>query len=70
VSTFFLIESAFVTQHGWLEQEEDSCMVYFLKVRVDHQRLTPNELWELWEKEADAALKARQRGELLHSIKL
>jgi hypothetical protein len=31
-------------------------MLYFLKVRVDHQRLTPNELWELWEKEADVAL--------------
>jgi hypothetical protein len=70
VSTFFLIECAFVTQHGWLEQAEDYCMVYFLKVRVDHQRHTPNELWKLWEKEADAAMKAKAEGRIVALYKV
>jgi hypothetical protein len=67
---FLLIECAFVTQHGWLEQEEDYCKVYFLKVRGDHQRLTPNKLWELWEKEADVALKAKAEGRIVELYKV
>jgi hypothetical protein len=62
---FLLIECDFVTRHGWPEQEEDYCLVYFLKVRGDHQRFTPNELWELWEKEADVALKAKAEGRIV-----
>jgi hypothetical protein len=38
-------------------------MAYFLKVRVDSQRLTPEELWEQWEKEADVALRAKAAGD-------
>ncbi len=40
-------------------------MLYFLKVRSDHQRLTLNELWELCEKEADVALKAKAEGRIV-----
>ena len=45
-------------------------MAYFLKVRGDHQRLTPNELWKLWEKEADAALKAKAEGRIVALYKV
>jgi muconolactone D-isomerase len=44
--------------------------VYFLKVCVDHQRLTPNELWELCEKEADVALKAKTEGRIVAHYKV
>ncbi len=45
-------------------------MVYFLKVRVDHQKLTPNGLWELWEKEVDVALKAKPEGRIVALYKV
>jgi len=44
--------------------------VYFLKVRVAHQRLTPNELKELCEKEADVALKVKAEGRIVAHYKV
>ena len=45
-------------------------MLYYLKVRVDHQRLTPEELWGQWEKEADAALRAKAAGSIVALYKV
>jgi hypothetical protein len=45
-------------------------MLYFLKVRVDYQRLTPGELWNRWEKEADAALRAKAAGKIVALYKV
>jgi hypothetical protein len=30
-------------------------MLYFFKVRVDHTGMSEDELWDLWEKETEAA---------------
>jgi len=45
-------------------------MLYFLKVRVDHQRFTPEELLDLWEKEAEVALSAMARGSIVALYKV
>lgn len=45
-------------------------MLYFLKVRVDQQRFTPEELWEQWEREAEAALSAKARGSIVALYKV
>ncbi len=45
-------------------------MLYFLKVRVDHQRFTPEELWDQWEKEAEVALSAKARGSIVALYKV
>jgi muconolactone delta-isomerase len=45
-------------------------MLYFLKVRVDYQRLTPEEFWNQWEKEADAALRAKAAGKIVALYKV
>ena len=37
-------------------------MLFFLKVKVDHTRVSEQELWELWGKEAEAALAAKGEG--------
>lgn len=37
-------------------------MLYFLSVRIDPKGLGLDELWELWQKEADATLKAQETG--------
>ncbi len=37
-------------------------MLFAVKVRVDHTRITEEELWDLWDKEADAALHAKKAG--------
>jgi muconolactone D-isomerase len=47
------------------EVRRKTSMLYFLKVRVDYQRLTPGELWNRWEKEADAALRAKAAGKIV-----
>ena len=45
-------------------------MLYFLKVRVDHQRLTSDELWSLWEKEADVVLSVKAAGRIVALYKV
>ena len=37
-------------------------MLIFVKLRVNHEGLSPDELWDIWEKEADAALGALEAG--------
>lgn len=39
-------------------------MLYFFKVRVDHSSMTADELWEIWEKEVDAAEGALSSGKI------
>ncbi|HLI90262.1 MAG TPA: muconolactone Delta-isomerase family protein [Ktedonobacteraceae bacterium] len=45
-------------------------MLYYFKVRVDHQGMTLDELWDLWEKEAGAALPAMEAGKLVALYKI
>ena len=45
-------------------------MLFFIKVRVDHTRLSENELWDLWEKEAEAALHAKAAGKIMALYKV
>jgi muconolactone D-isomerase len=42
-------------------------MLYFFKVRVLHEQLTVDELWDAWEREAETAQGAVQAG-LIRSI--
>ena len=39
-------------------------MLFFLKVRVKHEGMSVDELWTLWEAEAEAALGAKAAGKL------
>jgi hypothetical protein len=52
------------------DERNNVLMLYYLKVRVDYQRLTPEELWEQWEKEADAALRAKAAGSIVALYKV
>ncbi len=45
-------------------------MLYFLKVRVDNQRFTAEELWDHWEREAEVALLAKARGSIVALYKV
>jgi muconolactone D-isomerase len=45
-------------------------VLYFFKVRVDHASLTVDELWDLWEKEADAAEGAIAAGKIKNVYKV
>jgi muconolactone D-isomerase len=45
-------------------------MLFFIKVRVDHTRISENELWDLWEKEAEAALGAKAAGKIVTVYKV
>lgn len=40
-------------------------MLFFIKVRVEPKGLSLDELWNLWEKEADAALGAKAAGKVV-----
>ncbi|MCH9723133.1 MAG: muconolactone Delta-isomerase family protein [Actinomycetia bacterium] len=39
-------------------------MLFFAKVKVDHTRIDEDELWDLWEKEAESALAAKSHGKI------
>ncbi|HXV92071.1 MAG TPA: muconolactone Delta-isomerase family protein [Pseudonocardia sp.] len=41
-----------------------AAMLFFFSVRVDHSGLTLDELWDEWEKEADAAQGAMSGGKI------
>lgn len=45
-------------------------MLFFFKVRVDHARLSENELWDLWEEEAEAAIGAKAAGKIVSLYKV
>ncbi len=37
-------------------------MLYFFSVRIDPKEMTFDEMWNLWEKEVDAAIEAKAAG--------
>ena len=39
-------------------------MLFFVKVRVDPKELSLGELWDIWEKETEAALGAKAAGKV------
>ena len=39
-------------------------MLFFFKVRVNHEGLTEDELWDIWEKETEAALEGKAAGKV------
>lgn len=45
-------------------------MLYFFKVRVDHSKLSTAELWDLWEKEIEAAEGAMDAGKIKNLYKV
>lgn len=45
-------------------------MLFFVKVRVTPRELSPDELWDLWEKEAEAALQAKAAGAIVTLYKV
>jgi muconolactone D-isomerase len=45
-------------------------VLYFFKVRVDHSNMSADELWDLWEKEVDAAEGALKAGKIKHLYKV
>ena len=45
-------------------------MLFFCKVRVDHTRISEEELWDLWEKEAKEALHAKSTGTMVTVYKV
>jgi len=45
-------------------------MLFFVKVRVDPKEMSLDDLWEIWEKEAQAALGAKAAGKLKAAYKV
>jgi muconolactone D-isomerase len=45
-------------------------MLIFVKLRVDPKGLSPEELWDIWEKEAEAALGALEAGKAVSLYKV
>ncbi|MEE9325074.1 MAG: muconolactone Delta-isomerase family protein [Dehalococcoidia bacterium] len=45
-------------------------MLFFVKVRVEPKEMSQDELWALWEKEADAALAAKAAGKVVAIYKV
>lgn len=45
-------------------------MLFFIKVRVEPRDLSLDQLWEIWEKEADAALAAKGAGKIVSLYKV
>ena len=45
-------------------------MLFFVKVRVDHTKISEEELWDLWEKEAESALAAKEAGKIVALYKV
>lgn len=44
--------------------------MYFVKIRVEHSGLTEEELWDIWEAEAEAALHAKAAGKIVWLYKI
>ena len=45
-------------------------MLVFVKIRVEPRGMSLDDLWEMWEKEADAALKAKAAGKIVALYKV
>lgn len=45
-------------------------MLFHVSLRVDHTRLDPDEFWDTWEREADAALAAIEGGVIKNLYKV
>ena len=45
-------------------------MLYFFNVRVNPKDMSQDELWDLWEQEADAAVAAREAGKVVSLYKV
>lgn len=45
-------------------------MLFFVKVRVDPKELSLDDLWNLWEKEAEAAIGAKAAGKIKAAYKV
>lgn len=45
-------------------------MLFFIKVRVEPKELSLEDLWRLWEEEADAALGAKEAGKVVALYKV
>lgn len=45
-------------------------MLYFFKVRVVHDQMSAEELWDLWEREAEAATGALEAGVIKAAYKV
>jgi muconolactone delta-isomerase len=45
-------------------------VLFFFSVRVDHSNMTADQLWELWEKEVDAAEGALSAGKIKNLYKV
>jgi hypothetical protein len=45
-------------------------MLFFVKVRVDTKDMSLDELWDIWEKEAEAALGAKEAGKVVALYKV
>lgn len=45
-------------------------MLFFIKVRVEPKDMSIDELWEIWEKEAEAALGAKDAGKVVSLYKV
>lgn len=45
-------------------------MLFFIKARVDPKEMSLDELWDIWEKEAEAAMGAKAAGKLKAAYKV
>jgi muconolactone D-isomerase len=45
-------------------------MLFFFKLSFDHKGMSEEELWDLWEKETEAALVAKAAGKVLAIYKV
>ena len=45
-------------------------MLFFVKVRIEPKQMSLDELWDLWEREAEAALKAKSDGKIVALYKV
>jgi muconolactone D-isomerase len=45
-------------------------MLFFINVRVDPKDMSLDELWDIWEKEAEAAASAKEAGKIVALYKV
>lgn len=45
-------------------------MLFFFKVRVDPKDMSIDEMWDIWEKEAEAAIGAKKAGKVVALYKV